>query len=355
MSIKPTRDSKARIGSKDHAPSSLGSLLDTSKSSVSLGNLEKLDLELLQLYQELAPTQIEINSRTYIFERIKKVIVREFPNADVMPFGSHTTGLIIPSSDIDINIQLGTNTDKEYSNKYLSKIRSLMMGVSFIKKETLFHIKKCKIPILKFRDRIFGFRIDISVNQPNGVEAAKFVRYTLKEYPYMRVFAILLKHFLTIRNQSDAATGGLNSYSQFLLLLSFFQLHPLVQEGQVSPLKNIGVLFMDFFQYYGCSFPYKIARISVNKVGYVKNNTKTLSIEDPTDPECDVAAVCRNSQLILEIFRYAYRSMNAALKMKIPAQKSLASLWFRKETESIRQREEIGRIYRKKILKHHKK
>ncbi|AFM98520.1 DNA polymerase sigma [Encephalitozoon hellem ATCC 50504] len=354
MPIKPTRDSKSKVDSKGHMLSSIESLLDTNMSSVSLGNLEKLDLELLQLYQEIAPTQIEINSRMYIFERIKKLIVRELPSANVVPFGSHTTGLIVPSSDIDVNVQLGIDTDKEYANRYLSKIKNLMMGADFVKKETLFHIRKCRIPILKLRDRIFGFRIDISVNQENGVEAAKFIRYTLKEHPYIRVFAILLKHFLTIRNQSDAATGGLNSYSQFLLLLSFFQLHPLVQENRISPLKNIGVLFMDFFQYYGCDFPYKTAKISVNRVGYIRNDAKTLSIEDPTDPDCDVAAVCRNSQMVLEIFRHAFRTMNAALKMKIPGQKSLVSLWFRKEAESTRQREEVRRIY-KKILRHQKK
>ncbi|ADM11754.2 DNA polymerase sigma [Encephalitozoon intestinalis ATCC 50506] len=354
MSIRPTRDNKAGVNPIVHKAVSIESLLDTNMSSVSLGNLEKLDLELHQLYQKLAPTTTEINSRKYIFEKIKRLIVREIPNAEVEPFGSYTTGLIIPSSDIDINIQLGNNHDKEYSNRYLSKIKSLMLKADFIRKETLFHIRKCRIPILKFSDKVFGFKIDISVNQTNGIEAAKFVSYTLKEHPYMKVFAILLKHFLTIRNQSDAATGGLNSYSQFLLLLSFFQLHPLVQENQISPLKNIGILFMDFFQYYGCDFPYKIARISVNKAGYVKNDTRTLSIEDPTDPDCDVAAVCRNSQLVLEIFRHAYKVMSMALKAKIPPQKFLISLWFRKEIEDTKQREEIQRIY-KEILKRKKK
>ncbi|KMV66049.1 DNA polymerase sigma [Encephalitozoon cuniculi EcunIII-L] len=354
MSAKPIREMKTKINPKDSKSVSIESLLETSMSPVSLGNLARLDLELLQLYQKLAPTTIEINARIYIFEKIKKLIVREFPSASVMPFGSYTTGLIVPSSDIDINVQLSDNIDKEHVNKHLSKIKTLMFRANFVKKETVFHIKKCRIPILKFRDGIFGFRIDISVNQANGVNAAKFITYTLKEYPYIKVFAILLKHFLTIRKQSDAATGGLNSYSQFLLLLSFFQLHPLVQEGLVSPLKNIGVLFMDFFQYYGCDFPYKVAKISINKTGYVENNAGMLSIEDPTNPECDVAAVCRNSGLVLGIFSHAFKVMSAALKTKIPSQKSLASLWFGKEMKEITGKEEVRRIYTK-VLRHRRK
>lgn len=326
----------------------VGKLLEDSDCKVSLGCMERLDLELLLLYQEVAPTQAEINSREYIFNRIKISIQNEFPGARVSPFGSHSTGLIIPSSDIDIEVLFpGEQRKKEYANKYLGKIRKMLARTNLVMPESLFHIRKSKTPILKFKDRIFGFRIDISVNKENGTSAARFVNRVLEERPYMKVFAILLKYFLNIRNQSDAAIGGLNSYSQFLLLLSFFQLHPLVQTNMISPLKNIGVLFLDFFQLYGCGFPYKTARISVNEVGYVRNDKNVLSIVDPTDPTLDVASVCRNFAEVFEIFQHAFKIMTAAIREGVPPQKSLISLWFRRRPEEAEWRKRVEKNYSK--------
>lgn len=303
--------------------------MEDNTSPVFLGNLEKLDLELLQLYQRIAPTQAEMDTRNRIFDKIKRLVSTEFPEAEVVPFGSCSTRLVVPSSDIDIGVQFPVvQLSRECINKYLGQIRNRLARSGLVEARTLFHIRKSKTPILKFKDKMFGFKIDVSVNQRNGIDAANFVNRVLRERPYMKVFAILLKYFLAVRNQSDAATGGLNSYSQFLLLLSFFQLHPLVQEKMVSPLKNIGVLFLDFFQFYGCDFPYRTAKISVSRTGYVRNDTRTLSIEDPTDPDWDVAAVCRNSPLIFEIFHHAFRTMSAAFREEVPPHRSLISLWF---------------------------
>lgn len=349
MSRKPACDKKGKQ-SADYQSVCIGTMLDDRMSPVSLGNLEKLDLELLLLYQEIAPTQVEISSRRHVFNKVRKVIAVEFPAAEVVPFGSHSTELIVPSSDIDIGVQFPEGgSGREFANRCLGQIRNALSRASFAARESLFHIRKSRTPILKFRDRAFGFKIDISINQKNGVDAAHFIKHILRERPYMKVFAILLKYFLTVRSQADAATGGLNSYSQFLLLLSFFQLHPLVQTNMVSPLKNIGVLFLDFFQFYGCDFPYKSARISVNSVGYVGNDTRMLSIEDPIDPAWDVAAVCRNSTLVLEIFQHAFRAMTAAFREETPVQKSLLSLWFKKRPEESRWREQVRRMYFREV------
>lgn len=345
MSKNPGKNKRPGPGLEGYRSVEIESMLEGGMGPASLGNLERLDLELLLLYQKIAPTAAEIGSRMYVFERVKRLVVSRLPGASVSPFGSCSTGLVVPSSDIDVNVQFGVSTEKEDVNKHLARIRAAATRADFVRPESLFHIRRCRIPILKLRDSIFGFRIDISINQANGIEAAKFVNHALKEYPYIKVFAILLKHFLAIRNQSDAATGGLNSYSQFLLLLSFFQLHPLVQRGAVSPLKNIGVLLMDFFQFYGCDFPYRTARVSVGRAGYVRNDTGALSIEDPTNPEWDVAAVCKNFDVVLATFRHAFRVMCAALKADVPPQKSLACLWFRRGCEDAEHREEVRRAY----------
>jgi non-canonical poly(A) RNA polymerase PAPD5/7 len=342
-----TRRKQVLCSGTEYGSRAVAELLEDLDAPLKLSNTEKLDYELLRLYQEVAPDKTELAARRHLYERIERYIQESFPGAEVIPFGSYATTLMVVSSDIDIGIQFpsdGCTGDK--AGKYLPMIKAALRRSAFADQQSLLHIRGCRTPIIKFKDRDFGFKVDISISQPNGADTARFISEALRERPYLKVFCVLLKYFLGVRNQGDAASGGLNGYSQFLLMLNFFQLHPLVQQNAIAPLENIGVLFLDFFQYYGCAFPYIQAKVSVNRVGYVENTTRMLSIEDPVDPENDVASACRNSPCILQIFSHAYRVMAEGLASGASPRKSLLSLWFRRRTEERRTRARIVKKYR---------
>jgi len=70
-------------------------------------------------------------------------------------------------------------------------------------------------------------------------------------------------------------------------------MHPKLRRGEIDPSKNLGVLIMEFFEFYGCYFNYDAAGISLRHGGTYFNKARRgwldhrkpflLSIEDPND------------------------------------------------------------------------
>ena len=83
------------------------------------------------------------------------------------------------------------------------------------------------------------------------------------------------------------------------MVLSFLQVHPKLQRGEMPPEQNLGALLMEFFELYGKNFGYDECAITVRgRGGYVSKRQRgffdprkpfMLSIEDPHDPEGDVS------------------------------------------------------------------
>jgi non-canonical poly(A) RNA polymerase PAPD5/7 len=71
-------------------------------------------------------------------------------------------------------------------------------------------------------------------------------------------------------------------------------MHPKIRRGEIDPEKNLGVLVMEFFEFYGHHFNYGEVGISVKDGGTYFNKhqrgwlderkANLLSIEDPIDP-----------------------------------------------------------------------
>lgn len=66
--------------------------------------------EVFDLYLWLKPTAEEIFLRRSVFNRVADILKSIYPNAQVFVFGSVATNLFLPSSDIDIVINLSNFT-----------------------------------------------------------------------------------------------------------------------------------------------------------------------------------------------------------------------------------------------------
>jgi non-canonical poly(A) RNA polymerase PAPD5/7 len=215
-------------------------------------------------------------------------------------------------------------------NKVLKKISTVLHESELIERSSIIHLSRAKIPILKCKNVNFGYRFDISVNQRLGIKQVGFITNEVTKRPYLKQFSILLKHFLKVRGLNESSRGGMCAYAQFLMLLSFFQLHPLLQtEGIIDPLENIGVLFMDFFQFYSFDFNYQNVTISVRDAMYKRNTSDeaALSIEDPVDETHDVGYFCTNMASIRDVFSHSYRVMACVVRGVNRPEDSLLSLW----------------------------
>jgi non-canonical poly(A) RNA polymerase PAPD5/7 len=295
------------------------------KSGNDFEPLENLNKGLLNLYNKIKPSTTSHQLRKAVIKRVKRLIQIFYTNSEVHVFGSFKTRLYLNTSDIDMAIIINDDTDRVLGN-----IKSLLIGHGITNKNSAMFIRGARVPILKFTDLSFGFKFDICVNNLNGLEAVEFIKGVVKERPYLEVFFILLKHFMVSRNLGDASMGGLNSYSQFLMIYSFFQLHPLVQSNAIDPIENLGVLFIEFFQYYGFDFQFQNVSICVENVQYKRNWTGRCCIIDPTDKETNTGSNCRNIRSILKVFQYAYRTMVCSIKTYKEGKKgvSLSEKWF---------------------------
>ena len=123
------------------------------------------------------------------------------------------------------------------------------------------------MPIIKLVDSLLGCNIDISVNIRNGIAAASVMREQLQKWPVIRPLAYVLKQFLLQRGLNEVFTGGLSSFSTVALIISFLQMHPRIQRGDIDPMENLGVLLLDLLQLYGGLFNFEAVKISIRGNG----------------------------------------------------------------------------------------
>lgn len=206
-----------------------------------------------------------------------------------------TDKILTCSSDIDLVVD---SESMAYSNKVhvLYALADTLKRARITSKVTV--IAKAKVPIIKFVSIHGRLNVDISVNQGNGVTAGNVINGFLRNMRgcgfALRSLVMVVKAFLNQRGMNEVYTGGLGSYSIVCLAVSFLQMHPKIRRGEINAEQNLGVLVMEFFEFFGCHFNYEEVGISIRNGGSyfskhqrgwydtMKNNL--LSIEDPIDP-----------------------------------------------------------------------
>ncbi|VDB82658.1 unnamed protein product [Peniophora sp. CBMAI 1063] len=256
---------------------------------------ELLHREVEAFVEYISPLPEEDEVRALTVEMIQRAVVKNFHDAQVLPFGSYETKLYLPLGDIDLVV---VSRSMEYSDKVtvLHALANTLRRAGITDKVSI--IAKAKVPIIKFVTTHGRFAVDISINQANGLAAGKMVRGFLTAFPALRALVLVTKAFLAQRSMNEVFSGGLGSYAIVCLAVSFLQMHPKIRRGEIDPTKNLGVLVMEFFELYGCYFNYHETGISLrgggtyfNKQarGWQQNQSFLLSIEDPGDISNDIS------------------------------------------------------------------
>ncbi|KAG0054637.1 hypothetical protein BGZ83_010765 [Gryganskiella cystojenkinii] len=274
-----------------------------------------LTQELKDFVDFIGPTREEHQVREYAFRRIKEAVQSLWPDSTLEIFGSFTTRLYLPSSDLDLVVL----RRREFAKNDLYKLSSHLRerGVA----EDMTVIAKARVPIVKCRETISGLPIDISFNITNGIDSARIVNQYMEEVPALRPMTLLIKHFLMIKGYNEVFNGGIGSYTTMIMILSFLQMHPQVQTGMIDAEENLGVLLIEFFELYGMCYNYSRVGLSVMNGGayFVKTGGQTqmrggrpellLSSIDPNDVENDTARGSYQLNKIREVFVGAYGTL----------------------------------------------
>ncbi|GAA5926127.1 uncharacterized protein JCM15063_000192 [Sporobolomyces koalae] len=338
----------------------------------------QLNAEAKSFVSYISPTPIEHELRMYTIEIIRRTIKSKYADADVQCFGSVGTGLYLPGGDIDLVVLCPSmpSPPLKPSSSLLHRLASLLLTSSIAQPSSLVVIAKARVPIVKFTTRYGGFAVDLSVNQKNGVDAAVRVRGMLEDFAFReegyvepgatangisikgsssnantdsttkkgkekeprpeqdeqvatvdhgvaRSLVLLVKAFLAQRGMNEVFTGGLGSYSIICLVISFLQLHPKIQSAQIQPARNVGLLFLEFLEYYGKHFNFDETGITLKaRGGYFNKHDKgwfrsnqpyLLSIEDPNDPSNDVSGGSHNIIRVRQTLAGGFDTLSATL------------------------------------------
>ncbi|XP_040895910.1 terminal nucleotidyltransferase 4B [Toxotes jaculatrix] len=294
--------------------------------------------EINDFYDYISPRPEEEKMRLEVVDRIKGVIHDLWPSAEVQVFGSFSTGLYLPTSDIDL-VVFG-----KWETLPLWTLEEALRKRNVADENSIKVLDKATVPIIKLTDSFTEVKVDISFNVKSGVKAARLIKEFKEKYPVLPYLVLVLKQFLLQRDLNEVFTGGIGSYSLFLMAVSFLQLH--YREDVCSPNINIGVLLIEFFELYGRHFNYLKTGIRIKDGGcYVAKDEvqknmmdgyrpSMLYIEDPLQPDNDVGRSSYGAMQVKQAFDYAYVVLSHAVS-------PIAKYYPNNETESI-----LGRIIR---------
>ncbi|GLD57964.1 non-canonical poly(A) RNA polymerase PAPD7 isoform X2 [Lates japonicus] len=273
--------------------------------------------EVMDFYNFMSPRPEEAAMRKEVVNRIEMIIKELWPTADVQIFGSFSTGLYLPTSDIDL-VVFG-----KWERPPLQELEQALRKHNVAEPFSIKVLDKATVPIIKLTDQETEVKVDISFNVETGVKAASFIKDYVKKYPVLPYLIFVLKQFLLQRDLNEVFTGGISSYSLILMVISFLQLHPRIDAR--NPNENLGVLLIEFFELYGRHFNYLKTEIHIKNGGaYIPKEEimkamtngyrpSMLCIEDPLLPGNDVGRGSYGAMHVKQVFDYAYTVLSRAV------------------------------------------
>nr|XP_020452471.1 non-canonical poly(A) RNA polymerase PAPD7-like isoform X2 [Monopterus albus] len=280
-------------GCNGHHGHSSCSLWKTRRYSSGINGLHE---EIVDFFNFMSPRPEEETMRRDVVNRIESVIKDLWPTARVEIFGSFSTGLYLPTSDIDL-VVFG-----KWDHPPLLELEQALRKHNMSGPYPIKVLDKATVPIIKLTDYETEVKVDISFNVETAVKAAQFIKSYLK--------------FLLQRDLNEVFTGGISSYSLILMAISFLQLHPRIDTRRANI--NLGILLIEFFELYGRDFNYMKTGIRVKNGGaYLLkeetlkamgsgNRPSMLCIEDPVQPGNDVGRSSYGILQVKQIFDFAY-------------------------------------------------
>uniref|UniRef100_A0A672LR60 Terminal nucleotidyltransferase 4A n=1 Tax=Sinocyclocheilus grahami TaxID=75366 RepID=A0A672LR60_SINGR len=209
--------------------------------------VDGLHEEIMDFYNFMSPRPQETTMRQEVVDRIESVIKELWPTADVQIFGSFSTGLFLPTSDIDL-VVFG-----KWEKPPLQQLEQALRKHNVAEPYSIKVLDKATVrPLIVF-------------NVETGIKAASFIKEYVKKYTVLPYLILVLKQFLLQRDLNEVFTGGISSYSLILMVISFLQLHPRIDAR--NPNMNLGILLIEFFELYGRHFNYLKTGIRIKNGG----------------------------------------------------------------------------------------
>ncbi|KAI0326768.1 Nucleotidyltransferase [Cubamyces sp. BRFM 1775] len=305
---------------------------------------KRLHDEIVAFFEYMTPTADERHARAMVIAQVAEVVKRRLPKAAVDTFGSVAQDLYLPDgyvllpfdvplgclaevfggSDTDLVISTPHTYDDETKKRVLFQLSALMRNSHVTDYVQVVH--RARVPVISFTTSpdLGSLKIDISLNATDGLNAVPVLRGYFERMPALRYLVLALKSLLTRHRLNSASSSGLSSYGLICLAISFLQLNPLSRPAEYieKPLESasLGVLLMDFLQYYADVFPYETSYVSVTQgkvllkadKGWTnESRPESLCIECLLNPDNDVGRPTSKIRAIRALFRESHSTLES--------------------------------------------
>ena len=193
----------------------------------------RLHNEILTFCDFSTPSRHELALREAVIDEIRACILELFPMATIEVFGSHLTGILTPSSDIDLamlNVPIANDDALEPLFALADSVREKRLA-SYCEV-----ISNAKVPIVKLDHARAKVAVDICCNNNSGLETGKLMRSFARKFPSMRPLTMVLKVFLAQRRLNDTYSGGIGSFLLCGMIVSFLQMRCRQERRRGKPL-----------------------------------------------------------------------------------------------------------------------
>nr|GMD36469.1 UTP:RNA uridylyltransferase 1 [Ipomoea batatas] len=172
----------------------------------------------LDIYQSLIPTEEEKEKQKQLMMLLKKIVTKEWPNAELHPYGSCTNSFGFSKSDIDVCLAI--------DDKDINKSDIILRLAELLEAENLQNVQaltRARVPIVKLMDPGTDISCDICVNNLLAVENTKLLRDYSQIDVRLRQLAFIVKHWAKSRGVNETYHGTLSSYAYVLMCIHLLQ------------------------------------------------------------------------------------------------------------------------------------
>ena len=204
----------------------------------------------------MTASDLELQATRKVAKRINQLVKSTLEGSSCEVIGSHSTGLALPSSDIDFSVSLpaveadaaphrkslrGLRYQKAY-RQALIKLQAVLRGDPEFGSSA--GIVFASVPILRAVHRVTKQEVQIQMWTGNRRQEQYTLAY-LAEYPTLRPLYFVLRSSLKIRNLGHTLDGGLGAYATLMMTVNVLK-HA---SGHYDPL-DVGNQLLHVLQFY---------------------------------------------------------------------------------------------------------
>lgn len=200
----------------------------------------------------MEPNPAEEAARAFVYRKIQSLVDQVAPTIDTQKFGSQTTGLAMPMSDIDIrlfpkNFALQLRRNPEYNTpgakEFLKSMKDILDAVRDHPDFTLVVMHYGRFPLIGATHLQTGLSVQL-VASPDTSASRDKIREYLAEWPTLKPLYLVIKTIFDMRKLSDVWLGGLGSYSIFIMVAASLK-------HNNKPSDPVSKQLLDFLKFYG--------------------------------------------------------------------------------------------------------